>query len=112
LATNSAQTTRIKTNSVTLLRSTASRMVIATPSLIQSSDSSSAGVPYLPAGSAMVVGCGEDPATMSTVRPVRSSICPATALIRFSEAGFAPVTPATRTRITLIGAFASCVPPL
>ena len=104
LATNSAQTTRISTNSVTLLRSTAFRMLIATPFLTQPSLSSSAGVPYLSAGTAIVVGAGEDPATMSTVRWVRSSICSATALIRFREAWSGPTTPPTRTRITLIGA--------
>ena len=111
LATNSAQTTRISTNSATLLRSTASRIVIATPFLTQSSVSSSVGVPNLPDGSATVAGAGEDPATMSTVRWVRTSICSATALIRLREAGFGPVTPATRTRITLIGARASCALP-
>ena len=68
LATNSAQTTRISTNSATLLRSTASRMVTATPFLIQFSVSSSAGWPDALAGSATVVGAGDDPATMSTVR--------------------------------------------
>ena len=112
LATNSAQTTRISTNSATLLRSTAFRMLIATPFVTQPSLSSSAGVPYRSAGTATVVGAGDDPATMSTVRWVRSSICSATVLIRLSEAGLGPVTPATRTRITLIGARASCAPPV
>ena len=112
LATNSAQTTRISTNSATLLRSTAFRMLTATPLETQPSLSSSAGVPYLSAGTATVVGAGEDPATMSTVRWVRSSICSATVLIRFREAGLGPVTPATRTRITLIGARASCALPV
>ena len=45
---------------------------------------------------------------MSTVRWVRSSIFSATSLIRLSETGSGPVTPATRTRITLIGARRSC----
>ena len=104
LATNSAQTTRISANSATLLRSTLFRMLIATPFLTQPSLSSNAGVPYLSAGTATMVGAGEDPATMSTVRWVRSSICSATVLTRFREAGLGSVTPATRTRITLIGA--------
>ena len=43
LATNSAQTTRISTNSSTLLRSTAFRIEIATPFFTQPSLSSSAG---------------------------------------------------------------------
>ena len=59
----------------------------------------------------MVVGDGDDPATMSTVRWVRTSICSATSLIRLSEAGSGPVTPATRTRMTLIGARPSWAPP-
>ena len=87
-------------------------MLIATPLETQSSLSSSAGVPYRSAGTATVVGAGDDPATMSTVRWVRSSICSATVLIRLSEGGSGPVTPATRTRITLIGARASCAPPV
>ena len=40
---------------------------------------------------------------MSTVSPVRTAICWATALIRSSDTGSGPVTPATRTRMTLIG---------
>ena len=56
-------------------------MLIATPLATQPSLSSNAGVPYRPAGTATVTGAGDAPATMSTVRWVRSSICPATALI-------------------------------
>lgn len=44
---------------------------------------------------------------MSTARPVRSWIAWATFLIRSRLKGSAPVTPATRTRITLIGAAGS-----
>ena len=48
---------------------------------------------------------------MSTVRWVRISIWSATVLIRLRDAWFGPVTPATRTRITLIGARASWAVP-
>ena len=106
LATNSTQTIRISANSTRLFLSIAVRIAIATPFLTQFSDTVSAGWPNFPAGRSMVVGDGEDPATMSTSRCVRSSICWATSLIRSSDTGFGPVTPATRTRITLIGSAA------
>ncbi len=93
-------------NSTTLFLSTAVKMVSATPFFTQFSDSVRAGCPYFPAvSSAMVVGVGEEPATMSTARCVRTSICWATSLIRSSDTLFGPVTPATRTRTTLIGSF-------
>ena len=82
LATNSAQTTRIRANKITLLRSTASRIVTATPSLIQSSVSSSGGPPD---GDGQQRdrgrrrgGSGHD----IHGQAVRSAICPAAALIR------------------------------
>ena len=111
MATNSAQTTRIAANSATLLWSTAFRIVIATPFLTQSSLTSSAGVPNGSDGSATARGWGRKLATMSTVRWVRISIWSATVLIRLRDAWFGPVIPATRTRITLIGARASWAVP-
>ena len=83
--------------------SIAVRIATATPFFTQSSDSVSGGWPNFPAGRSMVVGDGDDPATMSTSRCVRTAICCATSRIRSSDTGFGPVTPATRTRITLIG---------
>ena len=58
-------------NSTTLVLSTAFRIATATPFFTQSSDRVSGGCPNLPAGRSMVTGDGEDPATMSTSRPVR-----------------------------------------
>lgn len=59
----------------------------------------------------MAVGDGDEPATMSTSRWVRTAICWATSLIRSSDTGSGPVTPATRTLITLIGSFTGrCAP--
>ena len=43
---------------------------------------------------------------MSTSRPVRCAICCPTALIRARDSAPGPVTPATLTRITLIGSAA------
>src|SRR5215469_3989625 len=103
VATNSAHTTRISVNSTTLFLSTADRIATATPFLTQPSVSSSGGCPNAPAGRLTVVGAGDDPVTMSTARWVRTAISWATSLIRARDSGLGPVTPATRTRITLIG---------
>ena len=102
-ATNSTQTIRISVNSTRLFLSTAVRIATATPFFTQPSLSVSDGWPNFPAGRSIVVGDGEDPATMSTSRSVRTAICWATSLIRSRDTAFGPVTPATRTRITLIG---------
>ena len=93
-------------NSATLVLSTSLRIATATPSFTQFSDRVSGGWPNLPAGRSMVTGDGEEPATMSTSRPVRWAICCATALIRSRDSAPGPVTPATLTRITLIGSAA------
>lgn len=65
------------------------------------------GRPYSPAGRSISIGVGEDPIVMSTSSPVSRTIRSATrrtfAWLRSSE----PVTPATRIRITLIGALAA-----
>jgi hypothetical protein len=99
-------TTRIRVNSTTLFLSTAFKIATATPFFTQPSDRVSGGCPNLPAGSLMVTGDGEEPTTMSTSRPVRCSICCATTLTRARDRASGPVTPATRTRITLIGSAA------
>jgi hypothetical protein len=83
--------------------SIAFKIATATPFFTQFSDSVSGGWPNFPAGRSIVVGDGDDPATMSTSRPVRTSTCCATSRIRASDTGFGPVTPVTRTRTTLIG---------
>jgi hypothetical protein len=106
LPTNNMHTTKIRVTSTRLCLSTAWMIASATPFFTQFSDKVSAGCPDLPAGMAIVTGVGEDPATMSTSRPVRCAICCATALIRARDSASAPVTPATRTRITLIGSAA------
>ena len=82
LPTNSTHTTRIRVNSTTLVLSTSLRIATATPSFTQPSVRVSGGCPNLSAGRSMVTGDGEEPATMSTSRPVRWAICCATALIR------------------------------
>ena len=111
LATNSTHTTRISANSTRLSLSIAVKIATATPFFTQFSDSVSGGWPNFPAGRSIVVGDGDDPATMSTSRPVRTSICCAASRIRSSDTGFGPVTPATRTRTTLIGSpSGNCVP--
>jgi len=81
-------------------------MATATPFLTQPSVRVSGGGPYLPAGRSMVTGEGEEPATMSTSRPVRWATCWATAVICSRDSASGPVTPATLTRITLIGSAA------
>ena len=86
-------------------------MVTATPFLTQSMVSASGGWPNFPAGRSTRTGSGEDPATTSTSRPVCVAICCATSLIRAREIAFGPVTPPTRTRITLIGSAAGTLVP-
>src|SRR5215471_19390765 len=103
LATNNAQTTRISVNSTTLFLSTADRIATATPFFTQPSVSSIGGCPNAPAGRLTVTGAGDDPVTMSTTRCVRTAISWATSLIRARDSALGPLTPATRTRITLIG---------
>ena len=68
LATNSTHTTRISANSTRLSLSIAVKIANATPFFTQFSDSVSGGWPNFPAGSSIVVGDGDDPATMSTSR--------------------------------------------
>jgi hypothetical protein len=103
LARKNPQITRMRANSTTLLRSTASRNLTATPFSTHPSSSSSSGRPNLPAGSSMSMGRGDDPAVMSTASPVRLEMAAATFLMRSRERGSGPVTPATRTRMTLMG---------
>ena len=94
----------IRPNNTNRLRSTPRRNEIDTPFFDQPSLSVNDGRPNLPAGSATVIGCGDDPAVMSTSRPVSSWIRSATESIRAMLRSSAPVTPATRTRIAEIGA--------
>jgi hypothetical protein len=93
----------MRVNNSTLFLSIDVKMATATPFFTQFSVRVSAGCPNFPAGRPIVVGVGDDPATMSTSRCVRTAICWATSLIRSSDTGFGPVTPATRTLITLMG---------
>ena len=105
LPTNSTHTTRISVNSATLLLSTAFRIATATPFFTQFSDRVSGGWPNLPAGRSMVAGTGRSRPRCPRPGRCAGRSAAATALIRFrGTARFGPVTPATRTRITLIGA--------
>ena len=62
---------RISANSTALFLSTAVRMATATPFFTQFSVQRQGRLAERPAGKSMVVGAGEDPATMSTSRCVR-----------------------------------------
>lgn len=76
----------------------------ATPFLTHPSFNVNAGRPALPAGRSISSGVGEVPMVMSTSKPVVRAICSATNRTRARDTSSIPVTPATRTRITLIGA--------
>ncbi len=103
LTRNNEQETSTSTNSRRLFWLTAFRYLTATPLATQPSLTSNGGWPNLPLGSSMSIGVGDEPAVMSTLRPVCSWILSATALMRARLAGSGPLTPATLTRMTLMG---------
>ena len=107
LAVNTPQTTSTRVNSSMLLRSTARSTVSTTPLRCHRSDSSSAGRPAAPAGSAMCCTTGALPTVTSTSRPVAPAIASAASRTRSRLTASVPRTPATRTFTALIGA----VPP-
>ena len=90
---NSAQTKSTRKNKATDLRSTALRIVVATPFLVQPSRSVAAGRPSLERSSATSTGVGDEPAVTSTCRPVRLAIASAARRIRSRDALSGPVTP-------------------
>jgi hypothetical protein len=104
LARNNPETTSTSTNRARDLRSRAETMAKATPFLVHPSFTVRAGRPNFPAGRSTSRGWGEDPAVMSTASPVSSTMACATRRTRSLLTGSGPVTPATRTRITLMGA--------
>ena len=109
LASAKAHTMRIMPNSASDLRSTAVRLATATPLRVQSSRTSRAGRPNLPACRLTVTGDGDEPRVTSTCSPVRAVIAVATAWTLALDSGSIPVTPATRTLMALIG-WSGCVP--
>ena len=100
-------TTRMRAKRATDLRSRAATITRATAFLTQDSSRSSAGRPYLPAGSEIVSVVGEEPAVTSAWRPVAFWIAAATLAIWASCCLTVPWTPPTLIRTTLIGAAAS-----
>ena len=69
LAPNSTHTTRTRTNSTRLLRSTARSTALATPFLTHPSVSVHSGPPKALAGSVTVCGVNDAPKVMSTSNP-------------------------------------------
>ncbi len=104
LAPNSALTASTRTNTTTLLASTRRRMLTSTPFLTHRSATTRGGWPYRPAGRRTSTEVGEEPAVMSTARPVSSWMAWATRRTRSRLAGSAPTLPETLTRTTAMGA--------